>query len=195
MSSHFFAMLSRMKYIHRWALMRNSYQENISEHSLEVAMLAHALAVIGNKRLGKDLDAEHAAMIAIFHDCPEIITGDMPTPIKYYNVDTKDAFKHVEDEAAESLLALLPDDMKDEYRELFFPGPEQEYIARLVKAADRLSALIKCIEEEKAGNREFASAKESTYEKLAAMELPEVAIFCEEFLPSYERTLDELRES
>ena len=193
MNSHFFAMLSRMKYIHRWALMRNSYPENISEHSLEVAMISHALANIGNTRLGKDLNADRAAVIGLFHDCPEIITGDMPTPIKYYNHDTRDAFKKVEDEASEKLLDLLPDDMRDAYSPLFFMDEADEYLWKLVKAADRLSALIKCIEEGKAGNREFDGARSGIEERLRQMELPEADIFISDFLPSYELTLDELR--
>ena len=193
MNSHFFAMLSRMKYIHRWALMRNSYPENISEHSLEVAMISHALANIGNTRLGKDLNADRAAVIGLFHDCPEIITGDMPTPIKYYNHDTRDAFKKVEDEASEKLLDLLPDDMRDAYSPLFFMDEADEYLWKLVKAADRLSALIKCIEEGKAGNREFDGARSGIEERLHQMELPEADIFISDFLPSYELTLDELR--
>ena len=193
MKSHFFAMLSRMKYIQRWALMRNSYPENISEHSLEVAMLSHALATIGNVRLGKDLDADKAALIAVFHDCPEIITGDMPTPIKYYNADTQDAFKKVEDEAAISLLSLLPDDLKDSYRPLFFKQEEDEYLWKIVKAADRLSALIKCIEEGKAGNREFEGARDGIMARLTEMKLPEADEFIRDFLPSYELNLDELR--
>ena len=193
MNSHFFAMLSRMKYIHRWALMRNSYPENISEHSLEVAMISHALANIGNVRLGKELNADRAAVIGLFHDCPEIITGDMPTPIKYYNHDTRDAFKKVEDEAGEKLLDLLPDDMRNAYSPLFFMDEADEYLWKLVKAADRLSALIKCIEEGKAGNREFDGARSGIEERLRQMELPEADIFISDFLPSYELTLDELR--
>jgi len=193
MESTFFAMLSRMKYIHRWALMRNSYPENISEHSLEVSMIAHAMAVLGNKRLGKDLDADRAAVIALFHDCPEIITGDMPTPIKYYSEDTRDAFRKVEDEAAEQLLAMLPEDLRGEYRTMFFPAAGEEYLWKLVKAADRMSALIKCIEEAKAGNREFAGAKDSIEARLKEMELPEADLFMRDFLPAYEKTLDELR--
>lgn len=191
--SHFFAMMSRMKYIGRWALMRNSYPENISEHSLEVGMLAHALAVIGNRRLGKSLNAERAALIGMYHDCTEIITGDMPTPIKYYNRDMKDAFKHVEYEAGKQLLRLLPEDLREDFAVFLFPQEGEEELWRLVKAADRLSALIKCIEEEKAGNREFASAKASVEARLKEMELPEVEIFCAEFLPAYELTLDELK--
>lgn len=194
MSYTFFAMMSRMKYIHRWALMRNSYPENISEHSLEVGMLAHALAVIGNKKLGKSLDADRAALIGLYHDCSEIITGDMPTPIKYYNRDTRDAFRNVENEAVEKLLDLLPDYLKEEYQGLLVPEEEERYLWRLVKAADRLSALIKCMEEEKAGNREFASAKASIRTRMDQMGLPEVEIFEKDFLPAYEKTLDELQE-
>lgn len=193
MSSHFFAMLSRMKYINRWALMRNSYSENISEHSLEVAMLSHALAVIGNERLGKNLNADRAAVIGIFHDTPEIITGDMPTPIKYYNKDTQETFKKVEDEAAKSLIGLLPEDLQSTYEPFFFKKEEDEYLWKLVKAADRFSALIKCIEEGKAGNKEFDGAIDGVRERLKEMNLPEIDIFMEEFLPSYSLNLDELR--
>ena len=152
-NSPFFAMISRMKYINRWSLMRNSYQENISEHSLEVGMLAHALALISNKQYGNHINAERAAVIGMYHDCTEIITGDMPTPIKYYNADTKDAYKNVEKQATMELLSMLPDYLYEEYRDIFFQKEDEEYLWRLVKAADRLSAYIKCIEEEKAGNR------------------------------------------
>ena len=193
MSGQFYAMLSRMKYIQRWALMRNTYPENISEHSEEVAMLAHALAVIGNKRLGKQLDASKAALIGIFHDSQEIITGDMPTPIKYYNDDTRTAFKNVEEEASNLLLSMLPEDIRAEYLPLFFEAEGDEYLWKLVKAADRLSALIKCMEEEKAGNREFAGARAGVHVRLTEMHLPEADIFMKEFLPAYELTLDDLK--
>ena len=188
----FFAMLSRMKYINRWALMRNTYTENISEHSLEVAMIAHALAVIGNKRLGRSLDADRAAVIALFHDTTEIITGDMPTPIKYLNKDIRGVYKDIEAKAANRLLDMLPQDMKEEYRGIFFPGEEDSYLCRLVKAADKLSALIKCIEESKTENHEFDSARTSVSKAIEEMELPEVDIFMKEFLPAYELTLDEM---
>lgn len=193
MSSHFFAMMSRMKYIERWALMRNSDKENISEHSMEVAMLAHALAVISNVRFGNHLNAERAALIGLYHDCTEIITGDMPTPVKYYNDDIKDAFKAVEDRAAKKLLSMLPEDMQDYYNSLFFKQEEDAYLWRLEKAADKLSALIKCMEEEKAGNTEFSSAYKALEKNILAMQLPEVSVFMEEFLPSYKKTLDELQ--
>ncbi|MBP5330575.1 MAG: 5'-deoxynucleotidase [Lachnospiraceae bacterium] len=192
--NNFYAMLSRMKYINRWALMRNTYTENISEHSLEVAMLAHALAVIGNIRLGKQLDADRAAVIALFHDATEIITGDMPTPIKYLNKDIKGVYKEIEAQAANRLLDMLPEDLRDEYQEIFFPEKtgNDEYLCKLVKAADKLSALIKCIEEGKTENHEFDSAGSTINEAIEAMELPELDIFMKEFLPAYELTLDEL---
>ena len=189
----FGAMLSRMKYIDRWALMRNSTKENISEHSLEVAMIAHLLTVIGRVRFGKDLDADKAALIGIYHDSTEIITGDMPTPIKYYNNEMRDTFKEIEDLAAIQLLAMLPDDIREEYEDLFFAREQDAYLWKLVKAADKISALIKCVEEEKAGNTEFANAKKMTRKSIDAMELEEVAVFFEEFFPAYLKTLDELQ--
>ncbi len=193
MSNHFYAMMSRMKYIERWALMRNSYPENISEHSLEVSMLAHALAILGNKRLGKSLNAERAALFGLYHDSTEIITGDMPTPIKYYNPQMREIFKDIEQTAAGKLLDFLPDDLKAEYESIFFPKEEEAYLWKLVKAADKLSALVKCIEEEKAGNKEFSSALKATTIALRDMKLEEVTIFMEQFLPSYYLTLDELK--
>jgi 5'-deoxynucleotidase len=186
-------MVSRMKYINRWALMRNSYPENLSEHSLEVGMIAHALALISNKKFGNNINAERAAVMGMYHDSTEIITGDMPTPIKYYNKATKDAYKDVEKQAAMELLSMLPEYMKEEYEKIFFPSPEEEYMKRLVKAADRISAYIKCIEEEKTGNKEFGSAKSAVYEKLTAMDLPEVRVFLQDFIEGYKKTLDELR--
>ncbi|MCR5767747.1 MAG: 5'-deoxynucleotidase [Lachnospiraceae bacterium] len=192
--SSFFAMMSRMKYINRWALMRNSYTENISEHSLEVAMLAHALAVLGNRRLGKSLDADRAAVIALYHDATEIITGDMPTPIKYLNKDIKGVYKDIEAQAANRLLDMLPGDLRDEYRSIFFPETtgDDEYLCKLVKAADKLSALIKCIEENKTENHEFDSAGTAINKAVSEMNIPEVDIFMKDFLPAYELTLDEL---
>lgn len=195
MKSDFFAMMSRMKYIERWALMRNSEKENVSEHSSEVAMIAHALAVISNVRLGNNLNTERAALIGLYHDSTEIITGDMPTPVKYYNNELKTAFKEVEKVAAQKLLSMLPDDMRNYYDSLFFLNPNNEeeiYLWKLEKAADKLSALIKCIEEDKAGNKEFSSAYQALWDSLIDMELEEVNIFIEEFLPSYRKTLDEL---
>ena len=178
MEYNFFATVARMKYIERWALMRNTYPETLSEHSLEVSMLAHALCVIGNVRYGKHLDADKAAVIGLYHDASEIITGDMPTPIKYYNNRMKDLFHSIEDEAFKQ-----GDDTE-----------ETKYLWKLVKAADKLSALIKCMEEEKTGNREFVKAKESTEQMVQELSksYPEVKDFVQEFLPAYAKTLDEL---
>ncbi len=194
MEYSFFATASRMKYIERWALMRNTRPENLSEHCLEVSMIAHALCVIGNVRYNKSYDADKAALIGIYHDASEIITGDMPTPIKYYNPGIKDAFKSIEDDANHKLLSMLPEDIRAAYEDIFFKKPEYSDEWRLVKAADKLSALIKCIEEEKTGNREFVKAKESTEQSIKAMacDYPEVNDFISEFLPAYEKTLDEL---
>lgn len=194
MAYDFFAMMSRMKYIERWALMRNSITENISEHSLEVAMLAHALAVIGKIRLGKDVDADRAALLGLYHDCTEIITGDMPTPIKYYNQDMKEAYREVENVAAKRLIAMLPEDFQEYYESLLIKGdsPKEQQLWKYEKAADKISALIKCIEEEKAGNSEFSKAKETLEKSIEKMEMEEIKIFMEEFFPGYEKTLDEL---
>lgn len=195
-ASPFFAILSRMKYIDRWALMRSSRPENLSEHSLDVALIAHALATIGNVRHGKNLDADKAAVIALFHDSSEIITGDMPTPVKYANGRIRDAYKDVEARAEDELLDTLPADLRPTYEKIYRTDgtDEDAYIRRLVKAADKLSALIKCVDEAQAGNAEFVTAEASTratIDRMAA-ELPEVGDFLEEFLPPYGSTLDEL---
>ncbi len=192
----FFAAISRMKYIERWALMRNSRQENLCEHSMEVAMIAHALCIIGNVRYGKNLDADRAAVAGLYHDASEIITGDMPTPVKYYSEDIRKAYKDVEKIAEYRLLEKLPDDLKEVYRGVFRGREDgsEEYMRKLVKAADKISALIKCLEEEKSGNTEFRLAEESTRKTIDKMadEMPEVKDFVEEFLPAYGKTLDEL---
>lgn len=192
MENQFFAMISRMKLIERWALMRNSISENISEHSLEVSLLAHALAVISKERLDNPVNAEKAALIGIYHDATEIITGDMPTPVKYYDDNIKGAFKAVERAAAEKLLLMLPEDLRKSYTSYFFPNEEDSYLWVLVKAADKLSALIKCIDERKAGNTEFISAEKTLRQVLLNLKLKEVDIFMEEFLPAFEKNLDEL---
>lgn len=193
MSYTFFAMMERLKFINRWALMRNSREENLSEHSLDVAILAEALCLIGNKRLGKKLNADRAAVMALFHDASEIITGDMPTPVKYLNPEIKKVYKEIEEKAVERLLDRLPSDLKEEYREIMAPeGEDYLYERKLVKAADKLSAYIKCLEEKKTGNTEFKSAEEGTKKALLEMELPEVDHFIKDFLPAYEKTLDEL---
>lgn len=191
--SHFFALLSRLKYIERWALMRSASPENLADHSLEVAMIAHALCVIGNVRYGKSLNAERAALIGMYHDASEIITGDMPTPVKYFNSEVRSAYAKVEEAAAERLISALPDDLRPVYEDILH-GNDDEYLMRLVKAADKISALIKCVDEEHAGNEEFKTAADSTRLAIDAMaiDMPEVADFLREFLPSYGRTLDEL---
>ena len=196
MEYNFFATISRMKYIERWALMRNSRSENLSEHSLDVAMIAHALCVIGNVRHGKNLNADKAALIGLYHDASEIITGDMPTPVKYYNPEIREAYKQVETIAEYKLLEKLPSDLRPAYQEIFKGQMtnEDKEMRKLVKAADKLSAYIKCIEEEKSGNTEFSTAKKTINKSLEKLrlELPEVNDFIEEFIPSYGKTLDEL---
>lgn len=196
--SHFLALVSRMRYIERWALMRSARPENLSEHALEVAAIAHMLCVIGNVRFGRALGAERAALVAIYHDASEIITGDMPTPVKYHDGDIRDAYKAVERNAEDRLLATLPDDLRPAFEDVFRPAEDADedelYLRRLVKAADKISALIKCVDERRAGNAEFASAERTcraAVEDMAA-ELPEVADFVREFLPSYGATLDDL---
>lgn len=193
---HFFATVSRMKYIERWALMRASRPENLSEHSLEAAMIAHGLCVIGNTRYGHHLDAGKAALLGLYHDASEIITGDMPTPVKYYNDEILTAYKEVEAVAEDRLLEQLPEDLRGSYEEIFHgtEDPEDIYMRHLVKGADKLSALIKCLEEESAGNTEFRTARESTEKTVQEMcaQYPEMEDFVREFLPSYGNTLDEL---
>ena len=200
MSHHFLAMLHRMRYISRWSLMRNTQSENIQEHSLQVAMIAHALAEIRNRQLAGSappVDVSQVVLLALYHDAAEILTGDMPTPVKYANPAIRDAYKAVETVAAEKLLSLLPGELEPSYRPLLLPDlddPRTAAAVRLVKAADRISAYIKCLDEEKAGNTEFRQAGESVRKKLDAVakELPEVAWFMRELLPSFALSLDEL---
>lgn len=189
--SKFFAVISRMKYINRWALMRNTINENISEHSLETAFIAHALALIRNKRFGGNVSPERCALLAMFHDTTEIITGDLPTPIKYYSKEIKGAYDEIEQKAKNTLISYLPDDMKEEYKPLFCKTEEESELWKLVKGADKLSALIKCIEERKMGNSDFASAEKTTLNSLKEMNIPEIFVFLEEFIPAYNLTLDE----
>ena len=191
MSYNFFAMHGRMKYINRWALMRNTVSENISQHSNDVAAIAHALAVIGNVRLGKNHNAERAAFLGLYHDMPEIITGDMPTPVKYHSEEMEKAYLAVEKMASERLLSMLPEDIREHYESAFFKKEEDSGLWLIVKAADKLSALIKCIEEQKAGNTEFSKALESTEKSIRAMSCPEADIFLEQFIPAFYLSLDE----
>lgn len=184
-------MFSRMKYINRWALMKNTREENLSEHSSDVAAIAHAIAVLKNLRFGGNVNADRAAVLGLYHDMPEIITGDMPTPVKYHSQNLRSAFLEVENEACERLLSMLPDDMKQSFCPFFFKEEGDEYLWKIVKAADKISALIKCIEEEKSGNREFSHALESTKKSIEKMNLPEADAFLDEFIEAFSLSLDE----
>ena len=190
MSFPFFAYLSRLKLIRRWSLMRNTQPENDAEHSLQVAMIAHAIAVIGRDRYGRDTDPEHVLALAVYHDATEVMTGDRPTPVKYHNEELRGAYRRLEDVSADRLLSLLPEDMQP----AFTPYLKQEkgYDRDVVKAADKISAYIKCLEEKRAGNREFDYAAENVKASIDAIALPEVKDFLRDFLPAFEMTLDEL---
>lgn len=191
MNNHFFAMVNRMKFIDRWSLMNNSSKENIAEHSHSVAVIAHALAVIGNKKFGKTYNAERTALLAMYHDTTEVITGDMPTPVKYYNDDIKNVYRDIEHIAGERLLAMLPDEFREDYVPFFEKQESDKDLWVLVKAADKIDALIKCIEETRMGNKEFEKALITQQEKIDEISLPEVQYFKEHFLTSYYLTLDE----
>lgn len=188
MNNHFYAMMSRMKNIYRWGLMRNTRSENLSEHSLEVAMITHALCVIKNKKFGGKVNPEKAALSAMYHDTSEIITGDLPTPIKYYNAQIKSAYKEIEKVAEKRLTDMLPEYMQEDFAEIYNPDEETKSI---IKAADKISALIKCIEEVNCGNKEFATAEKSTRKLIEDLKMPEVDTFMEDFVPSFYLSLDE----
>ena len=191
MSYNFFAYISRMRYIGRWSLMRNSLPENIQEHSHMVAVIAHALGIIRRDILGVPCDPEEYAAVALYHDCSEILTGDLPTPIKYHSSEIMGAYRQVEALACDKLIATLPEEMKSAFSPLL-SGETAERCHDLVKAADKLSAYIKCIEERKAGNNEFLSAEKQTRAILDDSPLPEVRYFLDNFIPALELTLDEL---
>lgn len=190
MSSHFYSMLSRMKYIERWALMRNTQKENLSEHSLETAFIAHALAVIKNRRLGGNVNAERVALIAMFHDTTEILTGDLPTPIKYYSDDIRNVYKKIETVAGTQLTELLPEDLREDFVDIY--NCDDEEIEKIIKAADKISALIKCVCEKNAGNNEFLAAEKATRASIEGMRLPEADIFLAEFMESFTQPLDSI---
>lgn len=188
--TNFFALTARMKYINRWGLMRNTRSENIAEHSLDTAIITHLLCELRNKRFGGNVDSSKAVMYAIYHDVPEIITGDLPTPVKYYSPVISEAYKDVEKAAVNKLLEGIPEDLRECYAEIFDSESDVE-LHRLVKAADKISALIKCIEERKTGNSDFLDAERQTLASIKRMKLPETDTFLEEFLPAYSLTLDE----
>lgn len=190
----FFAMLFRMKYINRWALMRNTTTENLSEHAMEVAAITHFLCLIHNKRFGGHLDAGRGAVIGLFHDCTEILTGDLPTPVKYHDEALRSSYKQMEKEAAARMVKMLPGELREEYQGLLQPTEGDETLWKLCKGADKLCALIKCMEEEKMGNGEFSNAKRATLQSLEALNLPEVGVFMEEYLPAFALNLDELHQ-
>jgi 5'-deoxynucleotidase len=191
--SHFFAYLSRMKYIGRWGLMRNTQMENIQEHSLQVAVIAHGLATIKNKYMGGALNPERVAVLAMYHEVSEVITGDLATPIKYFNPEIKTAYHEIERVAKERLFRMLPAELQPEYEDLLFGNEENDHENwMLVKAADKIAAYLKCLEELKAGNQEFTSAERAIKAQIAAFRLAEVDYFMEKFVPSFSLTLDEL---
>lgn len=191
--SHFFAYLSRLRHIRRWGLMRNTQPENDAEHSLQVAMIAHALAVLARDRYGRDVNPEHVLTLAVYHDATEVLTGDLPTPVKYHSPELRSAYKRLEALAAQRLTAMLPESMQPVFAPYLAQGEDEA--CQLVKAADRISAYIKCVEEQRAGNREFDAAGENILRAIHAMNRPEVQDFMTEFVPSFALTLDELNRS
>lgn len=191
MSYNFYAFMDRMKYIKRWQLMRSVREENIMEHSQQVAMFSHVLAVINNKIFGGSADAEKAVLYAVYHECSEVMTGDLPTPIKYFNNSIKGAYKNLEERACDKLLNTLPEELRGEIAESVKPD-QSCYEYTLMKAADRLAAYVKCLEELRCGNNEFEKAKKSIEEDLHSRNLPEVEYFFDNFIQSFNLTLDEL---
>ena len=191
MQHHFYAYMARMKLIKRWGLRHNTREENDQEHSLQVAMIAHALATYKNRRYGGNVDVEKVLLYALYHEAAEVITGDLASPIKYFNPGIRDAYKEIERMASEKLLEYLPEDMKEDFRALLFPD-EESYEWRIVKAADRISAYVKCLEEYGYGNREFLTAQENIRASVSQMNMPEAEDFMREFAPSFMLPLDAL---
>ena len=190
--NHFFAYLSRMRLIRRWGLMRNSYDENIQEHSLQVVLVAHGLATIRNTFFDGTVDADRVAVLAAYHEAGEVFTGDLPTPIKYFNPEVKQAYVAIEDFAKGRLQRMLPQELQPSFQPLLFPQPAEQELWRIVKAADKICAYLKCVEELKTGNQEFAKAERTIRQELDQFELPEVRYFMEHFAPSFGLALDEL---
>ena len=191
--SHFFAYLSRMKFIQRWGVMRNTRAENIQEHSLQAAIIAHALALIARDIFGRDVDAERVMALAVFHDVSEVITGDLPSPIKHHDPALRSAYGRIEESARERIFAMLPEELSQAYRPLLF-GDDEAVHLQLVKAADKLCSYLKCLEELKGGNEEFAHAKAAIEREIERLDLPEVGYFMDRFVPSFSLTLDELNQ-
>ncbi len=189
--NHFFAYLDRLKLIRRWGLMRNTVPENDMEHSMQTALIAHGIAAVGKARYGRNIDPEHIVMLALYHDVSEVITGDLPTPVKYKTPSIQDAYGELEAHAKEQLLDMLPDDLRP-YFSVYVKPDETSIEWKIVKAADRISAYLKCIEEEKMGNRDFAQAKATILQSITANPLPEVQAFMAEFVPSFSLSPDEL---
>lgn len=190
--SHFFSYMARMKHIKRWGLMRNTREENIQEHSLQTAMIAHALALIKNTLFGGSVDAQRVMALAVFHEAGEVITGDLATPIKYFNPEIKNAYKEIEHIAEQKLVGMLPETLRGEYDALILHREEDAEAYTLVKAADKICAYLKCVEELSAGNTEFAKAKNAITEAIKKMDRPEVKYFMDTFVPSFSLTLDEM---
>lgn len=191
--SHFFAYLFRMKFIRRWGLMYSTYPENVQEHSLRVAQIAHALAVIRTGVFGRAANADRAAVLALFHDASEVLTGDLPTPVKYFNPEIAGAYRAIERVAREKLLSMVPAPLTDAYVPCFQPQPEDAALLELVHAADKICGYVKCLEEVSAGNAEFAQAEKALRVTIEKIALPEVRYFMETFAPSFRLTLDDLR--
>ncbi|MBT4501750.1 MAG: 5'-deoxynucleotidase [Gemmatimonadetes bacterium] len=190
--SHFFAYLSKMKFITRWSLMRNTWHENLQEHSLQVATIAHALAVVRNRFYNGQLNPERVALLALYHDAGEVIVGDLPTPIKYFNPTIRQAYGELEKDARQRLLGMLPEELRPDFASLFSPAEEDHQHAAVIAAADKICAYIKCLEERRAGNLEFSEAEKSIRAAIDAFDAPEVAYFVEHFIDSFSLTLDEL---
>ncbi len=190
--SHLFAYLSRMKFIRRWSLMHSTYPENVQEHSLQVALVTHILAVIRNRLFSGKVSPERAATLALYHDVGEVLIGDLPTPVKYFNPEIKTAYQTIEKTAVHKLFGMLPAELRDDYRPFFAPADTDRDLHELIKAADKLCAYLKCLEEVSAGNQEFSQAEQALKQAVEQTDLPEVRYFLETFVPSFRLTLDEL---